>query len=134
MRKTCAGCGTEFEPKRDNAKTCSARCRKRIQRQPSNIVGLPTNPAPDDSEGRLASATRRSLLAAGRLDTELGAAALLLAERLDNAKRDTGMSVAALMKEYRATLAEATKDSEEEDGTVDEIRDAALRLINGLGA
>jgi hypothetical protein len=133
MRKTCAGCGTEFEAKRDSAKTCSATCRKRIQRQPSNIVGLPTNPAPDE-EGSLTAATRRSLVKAGRIDTDLGAAALLLAIRLDNAKRDTGMSVAALMKEYRTTLAEATKDSEEKDGTVDEIRDAALRLINGLGA
>jgi hypothetical protein len=72
------------------------------------------------------------LVAVGRADTELGAAALLVAARLDAVSlRETGAGVAALMKEFRATLADAVRDAESSDDELDQIRrSAALKLIH----
>lgn len=131
MTKTCSSCGKPFEAKRRAAKFCGDRCRKRAQRRPG--AKLLTLPQPDAVDGELASATQRSLSNAGRLDSELAAAALLLARRLDAvASIETGAGVAALMKEYRATLADALKDAEADDDELDEIRgSAALKLLRG---
>lgn len=139
MRKVCEGCGEEFEAKRRSAKYCGATCRQRAHRRPAKLVAVPTAPEPPRepqttwTDDGLAEATRRSLEKAGRLGTELGAAAMLLARRLDKVAFDeTGGGVASLMKEYRATLAEATKDVETADDELDQIRGAAaLKLLAG---
>lgn len=141
MQKTCTVCGAGFEAKRA-AKYCGERCKKRAQRLPgAKLVSLPS-PPPEiqrgSEPGTLEQATRRSLENAGRLDSDLGMAAMLLARRLDANSAsavDSGVGVAALAKEYRATLADAVKDVEpESDGAVEEIRASALRLIDGFGA
>ncbi len=139
MQKTCEACGDPFEAKRPSRKTCGERCRKRMQRQPSaEVVRLHASGQPGQQSlaGSLTAATQRGLTDADRLDTELGQAAMLLARRLDDVgPGETGAGMAALVKEYRATLADALKDSDRKaEGTVDEIRTAALRLIEGLGA
>jgi hypothetical protein len=89
-----------------------------------------------EGEGVLTVSTRRRLESVGRDDTELGVAALLLATRLDSlAANDTGGGLAALMKEFRATLAEAVKDADDDHDALDDIRQsAALKLIRGRGA
>jgi hypothetical protein len=129
MRKVCVIDGTQFEAKRPSAKYCSERCRKRAQRQPAAVIALPARIG--TAEGDLTSATRRTLEAAGRDESELGAAALLAAKRLDSAAiTDTAAGVAALMKEYRATLADAMKDAERDDDALEQIRQsAAVKLI-----
>lgn len=132
----CVSCGERFEAKRGTAKYCGARCRVRSHRAPSArvvAIGAAGKPGAQPGDGDLASATRRSLEAAARLDTELGAAALLLARRLDAATfAETGAGVAALMKEYRATLTEALRDAEAVDDELDQIRgSAALKLLKG---
>lgn len=129
MRKSCVIDGTPFEAKRPTAKYCSERCKKRAQRQPHPVVALP---APKrTASGDLTAATRVRLEALGRDETELGAAALLAATRLDMAaSTDTAAGVAALLKEYRATLADAIKDAERDDDALDQIRQsAAVKLI-----
>lgn len=140
MLKACAVCGTEFNAKRKAARYCGERCKKRAQRRPGGTVVTLASaarpqrdaPAPLSGDG-LAAATARALERAGRSDTELAAAAMLLARRLDSAvDSETGAGVAALMKEYRATLAEATKDAEAADDELDQIRgSAALKLLAG---
>ena len=54
-------------------------------------------------------ATREALGAAGRLDTPLGQACLVLARRLDDPGLDTGSAVAAVAGRLESTLAAATK-------------------------
>lgn len=134
MIKRCEACQAPFEAKRPTRKTCSERCRKRIQRGSASITAL--EPGTVDHDGLLASATRRRLESAGRLESELGVAALLLAARLDSlVASDTGGGLAALMKEFRATLAEAVRDAEADHDALDDIREAAaLKLIRGRGA
>lgn len=137
MIKTCVSCGEPFEAKRAAAKYCGERCKKRAQRAPSaNVVAIGTatkSATPRAAEGDLTRATRKALDDADRVDTELGTAALLLARRLDLASfAETGAGVAALMKEYRATLAEALRNVEAEDDELDQIRgSAALKLLRG---
>jgi len=129
MRKVCVIDGTPFEAKRPSAKYCSERCKKRAQRRPSGVVGLPA-PKLDSSAPSLADATLRRLEVAGRVDSELGTAAMLAAARIDNSRTETSGGFAALMREYRATLAEAVKDAAHDDDALDEInRSAALKLV-----
>jgi hypothetical protein len=131
MQLACASCGGKFEAKRANAKYCGERCRKRAQRKPpATVVGLPSRPR---RPGRLAKATKARLEKVGRLDSELGEAVLLLADRLDRVGMvDTGGGIAALMREFRATLAEAVKDDGNSGDALEEIREAAaLKLIAG---
>lgn len=153
MRKRCEApqCGKTFEAKRAAAKFCSPACRKRNSRADKrgatvlSIVDLekgvdlrldppePTEPS-SAAEGPLTTATRKQLDAAGRLDTALGIAVLLIAMRLDNpmSMADTGSSYASLHKDFRAALAEALKDARTESDPLDKIRaSAALKLVSG---
>lgn len=132
MLKRCEVCGSPFEAKRPSGKYCSPRCRQRAHRGGGDAT-VTALPGGGDSSGSLTRATRARLGLIGRLETELGVAALLLASRLDGLSPvDTGAGVAALMKEYRSTLAEAVKDAQREEDALDNIREAAaLKLIRG---
>jgi hypothetical protein len=63
--------------------------------------------APVPSDGHLTAATLTELEAADMVATSLGQAALMLARRLDTPTIDTGSSIAALVREHRATLTAA---------------------------
>lgn len=76
---------------------------------------------PEEPQERLAASTRAELAAVGRLETAAGQAALLLAERLD-AGRDTGQGLAALTREWRVTMAQATADARVEESELDKLR------------
>jgi hypothetical protein len=136
MHKTCASCGEAFEAKRATAKYCGARCRQRAYRAPAEpaaagVVGLPSPPV--ETDGDLTRATRRRLTEADRVDTELGAAALLLARRADRVGLvETGSGLAALMREWDAMLTKAVAGAEQADDIVARIQEsAALKLIQG---
>jgi hypothetical protein len=63
--------------------------------------------APVPSDGYLTAATLTELEDADMATSSLGQAALLLARRLDTPTMDTGSSIAALVREHRATLTAA---------------------------
>lgn len=70
---------------------------------------------------KVTTAVRTQLDAINKTDTPLGAAALVLAKRLDcTTTADT--AVAAMMKELRATLAELGRTAEKVADPVDELR------------
>lgn len=72
--------------------------------------------------GRIERATRAELVALGRLESEVGARALKLAERLDAAPPDEpGSALAALSKELRATMVEARASGSVAADPVDEL-------------
>ena len=135
VRKQCAVCPAEFEAKRASARYCSERCKKRAQRapdrtaaaaQPGKAPGLPAALAP----GGLTAATTAKLDAAGRLDGPEGQAALILACRIDLSpfSAETGASVAALVRQLHATLAEALAGATKTgDPVEDELRTARER-------
>lgn len=77
---------------------------------------------PEWPEESLSKATLAALEEAGRTDTPAGRAALLLARRLDMTTADTGSSIAALVREHRATLAAALANAQTGD-RVDELKE-----------
>lgn len=60
----------------------------------------------------LVAATVAELAKADRHNSPAGQAAILLAYRLEQSAGDSGASVAAMVKEHRATLEEALKEGE----------------------
>lgn len=144
MTKSCARCGEGFEAKNARATFCSDRCRKAASRAGGRVdkVATPSADVPDTPRTdadvvtpSVTAATVRELVEANRLDTALGAAALLAACRLDGTNlADTGASVAALIREHRAALAAALVDGESAADPVDDLRGAVLRVIRGGAA
>ena len=120
MRKHCTVCGEEFEAKRNTAKYCSRRCSVRASRQPKPGPDQPQMPADPDAE--LWTATLAELTAAGRVESASGQASLLLARRLDSPLTETGSSVAAMVREHRAALADALRGAVAEANPLDELR------------
>lgn len=136
MRKTCAMCPTEFEAKRSAAKYCSERCKKRAQRRPggtkaAKVLAISAEPPSETPLGGTAAATAAELERAGRLETALGQAALALAYRIDAGVGETGSSLAALVREHRATLAEAVRDARQKADPLDELRARRERKLAG---
>jgi hypothetical protein len=132
VRKQCAVCPAEFEAKRAAAKYCSDRCRKRAQRQPQDAP-VRSEQAPvtgGASPGGLLAATEAKLATAGRLDGPEGQAALILAARVETSvfSAETGASVASLVRQLHATLAEALAGARAAaDPVEDELRAARER-------
>lgn len=131
MRKCCAECSAEFDAKRPIAKYCSERCKKRAQRKPRPAQAQPAAaPIPVDPDSELWTATLNELTAAGRVASASGQAALLLARRLDSGLTETGSSVAAMIREHRAALADALKGATAEVNPLDELRARRERKLD----
>jgi hypothetical protein len=129
-------CPTEFEAKRASAKYCSERCKKRAQRRPggtktAEVLALPAEPTRDPEGDWLAQATEAELRNAGRLSSAIGQAALALARRIDASGGETGSALASLVREHRATLAEAVKDAAKAADPLDELRNRRERKLAG---
>lgn len=123
----CEACGAPTEGRR---KFCTdpecvrerARARKRKQR--GQVIEFP-----QDDRGPMYRTTYAELAKADRLDSPLGQAALVLAQRLDVGTKDTGSSAAAVAREFRATLEEALRGVEVEADAVDDLRGRVVRLV-----
>lgn len=144
MKKKCEACGDTFEAKRASRRTCTERCRKRLQRKPAAAVvqlaavqafaDEPQDPGPSLAAGKTETLTRRELEAAGRLDTALGVVAVIAAQQVDAllVLTDTGSGIKARIEAHRSALAEALKDAKTADDPLSKIRAAAaLKLVSG---
>lgn len=131
MRKHCASCGEPFEAQRNTAKYCSAKCRVRASRsaKPAGEAELVDEGVP--VEESVSEAVRGELGAAGRLASPTGRAVLALARRIDGGSRESGASLAALVKEFRASMAEALKGAEQAADPLDELRVRRERKRSG---
>lgn len=100
MTRTCAVCETKFEAKTKRHTYCGAKCRQRKHRgaTPPEVVG-------DDSS--LVAAVQAELEAAKALASVDGQLALRIARKIEKSA-DTGSGVAALVRELKALLADAT--------------------------
>ena len=126
MEVTCP-CGTTFSARNRRARYCSDRCRKRAQRAPAVVEALrPDAPEPATGPGPIETAAQREFEEAAVVESSRAQAALALARRLDTAHTDTGSGVAALSREFGATLAAALSASRS--------RSAPLQLQDELAA
>lgn len=131
----CEQCGRAFKAERTTAKYCSTRCRTAAvrarkalaeipkRRDGAALVALP-KAAPkseSDDEGFVAE-TKRELEAAGRLEGYLGRSAMHIARLIDAAPSDTGNGHAALIKEYKATMAQALDGAQRQETPLEKIR------------
>lgn len=134
MQRNCDVCQNPYEAKRPNAKFCSARCRQRAQRSPDSVTLSPVAPLAvpvDVAEGSLTTATLAELEAAEMSASSLGQAALMLARRLDLPSMDTGSSIAALVREHRATLTAAVDAGKVAEDPLDQLaQQRRQRLAN----
>lgn len=118
--KKCEQCGRVFKAESDRAKYCATRCRtaatrarKRLADVPSvvdgaRMVALPPMAAEKQAAGGgMVEVTAAALEAAGRVNTPMGRATLLIAQILDSGIQDTGSSIAALIRQYDASLTKA---------------------------
>lgn len=104
--RSCPVDGTQLTGRADQ-RFCSERCRKRAGRGAVVPLRKLDDAAPTVAL-KLADAVREELRRADAESSGLGVSALLLAARIDAAE-DPGSALAALNRELRATLAEATR-------------------------
>lgn len=122
--RRCDLCDKPYIAKNSRSRFCSDACRAKN--------GGHKRPAVPEQGNHTTDAAVEALEDAGRLSTPAGAAALVLARRIDSAT-DTGSALAALVREFRATMTEALAQSAVAD-SVDEMkarRDAKLRAATG---
>jgi glycerate-2-kinase len=127
MERCCEVCGEPFEAKRKTARFCTDRCRMRAHRRPAETEQTPPVASPDRGERQedavsLAQAAQAELQAAGREATAVGRAVLALARRIDANASETGSSLAAMVREFRAAHADALKGAGEAGDPVDELK------------
>jgi hypothetical protein len=130
MERDCDRCGQPFAPASKRARFCSVKCRTQATRaratgQPESIAKpkrarKPKAQAEDFPAGTL-GAVIAELTAAGRLQTSAGQAAVALASRID-AGAESSSGLAALTREMRAAMAEATANVAQAGDALDELR------------
>ena len=124
MQRSCDVCLGSYEAKRASSKFCSDNCRLRAHRAPVVVAAAPVAAfvtAAAFTEGSLTVATLAELEAAEMSASSLGQAALMLARRLDAPSMDTGSSIAALVREHRATLTAAVDAGKVAEDPLDQL-------------
>jgi len=126
MDRKCDVCRMPYTAKRPSSRYCTERCRKRAQRMPKAAAAQLAQVADIQlgdvlGVGSLTVATLKELTAAGRVDTSMGQAALLMARRLDSRGMDTGSAIAALVREHRSTLEDAIKNATRASDPLDQL-------------
>jgi len=132
---TCATCSSDFDARSSRARFCSSKCRTQAHYRrtklgiPEALNPAPTpkapakgrKPTPDDSPIGTLGAVITELNDAGRLNTSAGQAAVALASRID-AGAESSSGLAALTREMRAAMAEATANVAQAGDALDELR------------
>ena len=121
MTVECARCGKTFGAQRKTAQYCTTKCKvaavrarqRAVSDEPPKIeprhdgARLVALPPRHESEEGLIAVTRQTLEAAGRMGTYQGVVAMSQARLLDSGVQDTLSSMAAMYKEYKASMAAA---------------------------
>lgn len=124
--RSCSVCGGPLPVVRGRGRprtkceACSPVREANIRRAEENKV-RPLPPVQSSTPiGSLAEATHARLEAAGLLDDPSGVAALILAAQID-ARADSGASMAALVRQHGASMADAVGRAAVADDPLDEL-------------
>jgi hypothetical protein len=127
-KRACDQCGTKHD--RMRSPFCTRACQMRWKRahpdrtEPAGVdaqAALPSAPAASPHLGPVLMTTMTVLVEAKRHETPGGTAALALAMRIDHPYGETGSSLAALVREHRAALADALRGAAVKDDPIDEL-------------
>lgn len=117
MQRVCDVCGKTFTAQRSTAKACSSSCRVKKSTDKARLSALPGASAPVSAvpsapiaDSALVEAVRSELATAGREQSALGQAALVLAARISSGA-EPAAAVASLNRELRSTMTEALRTS-----------------------
>jgi len=125
MNRICKGCDIDISHLRSTAKTCSAKCRKRIASQlGSNVPAEPENL-------QLVEQTLATLVKSGLLLTPEGQLAMHLAKKLARSSGESGSSMAALSKEFHRVLSSVMTRVVEAKDPIDELLSRRARRFAG---
>lgn len=114
--RSCDHCGAAYTARRSTSRYCSDACRKRARRASERAAEVVLLPGP------VTAATRRELVAAGRLESAFGQVALILATHIDSASTTAQVrAVPALCREHSRCMVAALKDAEDRRGADDPI-------------
>lgn len=105
MDRPCDQCGTTYQAATARSRYCSDRCRRR-----ANYTGKARRKEAPEASGPIVEVTRSYLHKIDQADSPRGLALLVLAERLDNADRMSDAGLAAVQRQYDATLDRLTLD------------------------
>lgn len=139
VSRECTHCGLPFVGQRATAKYCSTRCRvaatrarQRDDHDESASTAAEQSKEPRKRTHALVLATRRTLRAAGVLNTVEGQRAVLLAERAAN-PRESGSAVATLATRLQEAVdgALASVGRTDQMDEVNKRRDAKLKQARG---
>lgn len=128
MQRNCDSCSSPYTAQRPNSRFCSESCRKKASRGTESPAIEPIAAGVASTRSRV----QAELEKAGRAETYLGAAALALADRIDQSTAVMGF--AALVKELRSTMEAATAGVVKAGDAVDEVtarREEKLRRVAG---
>jgi hypothetical protein len=106
MERLCQACAAPLTTKNVRAKFCSPTCRSRVSE--GRVVPLERTQTTAPGLPSLVESVRADLRRADAESSGLGVSALLLAAQIDG-RQEPGSALAALNRELRATLAEATR-------------------------
>jgi hypothetical protein len=130
VERSCEFCGRSYEAQRSSSRFCCSSCRVRahVGETPASDVGVDAAvtalPAPAAVAGAVEAATRKALEKAGRVDTPLGQAALLLARDLDVSRPGATAAKAAVVKQLAASLEGALAGAARAVDPLEELRQA----------
>lgn len=119
---TCAACGKTFTARRSDARYCSSNCRgvASVERKLAGVAAKVAPPPPPKAPS-VSDSVRAELDRLGLVGSVAGTAALSLAARID-AQSESGAAMAAMVRELRATMAEASAGAVAELDVLDELR------------
>jgi hypothetical protein len=157
MKRVCEFCGRAFEAQRSTRKTCSERCRARLNTRKRRIAAIGAAGGHDvvsGAEGALGAlavavlsvphlapgrpsplvdVTERALSEASRLDTVTGPIAMMIATRMgQDSMLDNAAGLVALSKELDRLLGIALKGAEPPD-ELDELEERRRRKAARAG-
>jgi hypothetical protein len=121
VERACDHCGKAYVAKRASSRFCKSSCRAMHSKAPGTSAVVALKPVLPVSDG-VAASVEVDLVAAERLGTPAGRAAMVLARRLDNGVRETGPGLATLARQLESTLAAALAGAPVAGDGIDELK------------
>jgi hypothetical protein len=128
MHRSCDFCGKTYEAQRSSSRFCGSSCRARMSMgeaptsPAARVTVIPVDGDAPEEPGAVEAATRKALEDAGKVETPLGQAALLLARDLDVSSPGATAAKASCVKQLAATLEAITAGAKQAEDPLEKLR------------
>lgn len=129
--RTCEVCASRYQALKVTARYCGDRCRKRAQRSgvaaPAKPPTAPSTAGVAPAADSVTAAVLDELVAAGKHNSALGRACLVLAGRLDIGDAETGAGLSALARQMQAALEATVAQQQPAKSAFDELLERRMK-------